>query len=30
MCKLFSFVQDFSETTAPRILKFGLDIGYDL
>ena len=30
VCKLFSFVKDFSRTTAPRILKFGTNVGYDL
>ena len=31
MCVLtFFFVKDFSGTTAPRILKFGTNIGYDL
>ena len=25
----FFFVKDFSETTAPRILKFGTNVGYD-
>ena len=29
VCKLF-FVKDFTVTTAPRILKFGTNIGYDL
>ena len=29
VCKLFS-IKDFSGTTAPRILKFGINIGYDL
>ena len=26
----FFFIKDFSGTTAPRILKFGTNIGYDL
>ena len=30
VCKLFFFVKDFSGTTAPRILKFGTNVGYKL
>ena len=30
MCKLIFAVKDFSGTTAPRILKFDANIGYDL
>ena len=29
MCKTF-FVKDFSGTTAPKILKFGTNVGHDL
>ena len=29
VCKLVSFINDFSETTEPRILKFGTDVGYN-
>ena len=30
MCKLFFFVKDFSGTTEPRILKFGINVEYSL
>ena len=30
MCVNFFFSSDFSGTTAPRILKFGTNVGYDL
>ena len=30
MCVNFFFIKDFSGTTAPMILKFGTNIGYDL
>ena len=30
VCKLFFFAKDFSGTTAPRILKFGTNVGFDL
>ena len=30
MCKLFFFVKDFSGTTEPRILKFGINVGHNL
>ena len=30
LCVNFFFFKDFSETTAPRILKFGANVGYDL
>ena len=30
LCVNFFSIKDFSRTTAPRILKFGTGIGYDL